>query len=460
MPDKTSLTVEIIASLKTFAPTLNKAARHVGDFAAKAGKHIVKLTKKVAKLGTAIAAAVASFAGLSARKAVREFAEVEKNVREIGTLFGRFSQEQVVEWTRLAQDLAQRYGQTTESILRGIYDIVSAGFTSTRDVTAIIEASLKAATAGLVDASTAVNLIISGLRAYGYEARDAMEVSDVLFTTVKYGRTTFGELAAYMGEVMPTARSAGVSLRQLGAALATITLGGIDTASAVTALNALIEAMVNPSDQAAEALQRLGIRTTDAAGRLMPLVDVVKQLRGRSLQELLEIAQERRAARALLALVNNFQTFEQILEGFQNTIYATDAAFASMADSLDMRRRQLRSTFTNLWQAIGEGLRRPAMAYYQDAIRFLDTLYLLALDRKAEIEAAGNAFVEWVRDSVQRAWAAFQSFKPKTLDWITNILEYVSWWFAYALPKYIWRIAHLLFWVGSYIMKWAENEIK
>ena len=55
----------------------------------------------------------------------------------------------------------------------------------------------------------------------------AGKASDILFQTVEKGKTTIPELGASLGQVMPFAASAGVSLESVGAAMATITAGGV-----------------------------------------------------------------------------------------------------------------------------------------------------------------------------------------------------------------------------------------
>ena len=76
------------------------------------------------------------------------------------------------------------------------------------------------------------------LNALGLEAGDTNKVADQLFTTVRLGKTTMTELSASLGQVLPFARSAGLGLDGVGAAMATLTASGISTAQATTSFGA------------------------------------------------------------------------------------------------------------------------------------------------------------------------------------------------------------------------------
>ena len=112
----------------------------------------------------------------------------------------------------------------------------------------------------------AADAITTLLNSYGLSASHAGDVSDVLFATVKRGKTTFADLAPSIGMVAATAASAGVSLDDLGASVATMTRNGIRTERAVTALNAVVSTFLKPTKEAADYARELGF-TYRAMGR-------------------------------------------------------------------------------------------------------------------------------------------------------------------------------------------------
>ena len=63
---------------------------------------------------------------------------------------------------------------------------------------------------------------------------DAAKASDIMFTTVKLGKTNFDELSGSLFQVAPIASSLGVDFESVGAALADLTAKGTPTSVAAT----------------------------------------------------------------------------------------------------------------------------------------------------------------------------------------------------------------------------------
>ncbi len=349
-----NLGVSLTANTKKFLRGMQRAIRSLKRMA-KAAKHAARVIATVGVAAIAAAAALAAVFVVVGVKGVRAFAALERRAAEVGTLMDEWNRKTLRGLILNFQKLARAFGQSTDAIGKAQYDIVSAGFLDVSESSLIMTQSLKAATAGLTDAGTAASLIISSLRGYQLGASEATRISDILFTTVKFGRTTFGELAQSMGMVIPTAKAAGVSFKELNAALATATLGGLDTTTAVTSLNRLILAMAAPTSAAARAMKAMGIVTTDTAGRLLSLQGVIGQFRGKSIAQIKELTGDIRGARGLLALANNFETFQKILRGFNNTTGATERAFKKMSETVSFKLQQLQATWETMWQRIGAG---------------------------------------------------------------------------------------------------------
>lgn len=90
----------------------------------------------------------------------------------------------------------------------------------------ILEVSAKAAVGGLTETETAADAVTTILNAYKMSAEEAGTVSDQLFTTVRLGKTTFGELGASIAQVAPIAAAYGISIDQVLGAVASLTKQG------------------------------------------------------------------------------------------------------------------------------------------------------------------------------------------------------------------------------------------
>ena len=213
-----------------------------------------------------------------------------------------------IEARKLSKDLGGAVSAT--DILAGQYQIASAGFTRAADSRAIAEASGKLATVGFNDFFSTADLVTKSLRAYGLEASKASDIAAKLNAVVEVGITTIPELAAGFGETAVVANAFGISIDQLGAAIATITTQGSSTPEALTGIEALLRTLANQSPQATEALAKLtlngqrvkfDVATVQAKGLGNALTDVFKAANG-NVEVLREIIPESRALQAALAL--------------------------------------------------------------------------------------------------------------------------------------------------------------
>lgn len=136
-------------------------------------------------------------------------------------------------------NLSNETGVSSAEIAENVYNAISAG-QSTGDAVAFVGKATKLATAGFADTTSALDILTTTLNAYGMESSEVTKVSDMLIQTQNMGKTTVGELAAYMGKVIPTAKDASVGLEQITTAYAKMTANGIQTADSTTYLNSML----------------------------------------------------------------------------------------------------------------------------------------------------------------------------------------------------------------------------
>ncbi|HPE74691.1 MAG TPA: phage tail tape measure protein [Draconibacterium sp.] len=118
-------------------------------------------------------------------------------------------------------------------LAKAYYQIVSAGHDGAKGLELLSVAS-KAATAGVTDTKTAADGLTTILNAWSKDASEAERVADAMFTTVRLGKTTFGELSSQIAQVAPLAASMKIPFEQILSAVASLTFQGVPTAQAVT----------------------------------------------------------------------------------------------------------------------------------------------------------------------------------------------------------------------------------
>lgn len=291
------------------------------------------------KIGTvAIGAITAAFA-----KSVLSANEWQKEFSNVTTLLDTTQ----INTQAMAKELLlldARLGDSTD-LTKGLYQALSASVEPTQAVNFVAE-SAKFAKAALVDTNTAVDVITTGLNAYGYEASRATEISDQLFSVIKLGKTTGAELASVIGKSIPLAANMGIGFDQLGASIAVMTRQGINAANATTQFNAVINAFLKPSDAMLVTLDRLGYSSGSAAIEALGLkgaIDLITQSAGGSKDELAAMFSNTRALRGVLALTGEGASdFDDILKEIQESAGATNTAFEKQELTFDTLKNTLK----------------------------------------------------------------------------------------------------------------------
>jgi len=228
--------------LKTFADVtgLSKLASYLkqhisGLGAVKAAYSGLKAAGSAAldALGAAWRAARRAALGLSAAMAgsVREFYVWNKEAARAWTMMDAG----VEGFTKLRKEISKlspELGVAKSELGKGWYQALSAGVAEND----LIDFLRTAAKVSVADGSTiegAIDGITTVLNAYGMQSSEAAAATDMMFKTVAKGKTTFGELAAYISQAAPAAAAMGVGLDQVLAATATMTKQGIPTATAM-----------------------------------------------------------------------------------------------------------------------------------------------------------------------------------------------------------------------------------
>ncbi len=281
----------------------------------------------------AAAAGGAAVAGVAAVgvASVKMAADFESGIREVGTLLGGLSDNEIGEFRRDILGLSKELGVEAGDLVSGLYQAISAGVP--RDnVIDFLRTSAKAGVGGVSDTLTAVDALSTAVNAFAGQGLTADEAADSLFATVKGGKTTFGELASTIGKISPLANAAGVSFQEMNAAVATLTLGGFSTREAGTGIKNIFSSVsrIEPS----EVRDLFGLDSIEEAFAefgLKGVIDRISEHAGGSSAVLLEMLGNVQAATAVLALSgSNSDKFAGQLQNQADATGAAAAAFEEM----------------------------------------------------------------------------------------------------------------------------------
>lgn len=109
------------------------------------------------------------------------------------------------------------------------------------------------------DLTSAVNSLSSVLKSFNLDASAASDVADALFVAYDKGRVSLGELESRLGTVTPQMNTLGVAFSDGAAAVASLTLSGLNSQTAMTQLRNVLAKLIKPTEQLEQAFEKLGV---------------------------------------------------------------------------------------------------------------------------------------------------------------------------------------------------------
>tara|TARA_B100000925_G_scaffold281078_1_gene252450 strand:- start:3879 stop:6620 length:2742 start_codon:yes stop_codon:yes gene_type:complete len=307
-------------------------------------------TPGVAALGGALKAALGPIAILttaagalsSAFSTLAEQDFAEAKVRSLGVNSDELTK-------RLSDVSRELSGQASVVELTGAaYDVASAGFTNAADAANILKAASLGATGGFSDINTVGDAATSVLNAYGLEADKAGKLVDGFIQTQNDGKIIIGEYAANIAKVAPVAAALGVPLEEVNAAVAQITAGGQGAEVTFTALKTAFAQIA--AGKVGKEFKDFGINidsSTLASDGLAGTLEKIKKSGADAGTIIKAFGTE--AGPSILALLNDTEKFNQLLENQKNSQgQAAKAAFEA-SNTINGALKRLQTAFTNLF---------------------------------------------------------------------------------------------------------------
>ena len=265
---------------------------------------------------------------------------------------------------------------TTTDLVAASYDVLSAGFSKTADVSAVMEASVKGAIGGFSDTATVSDALTSTLNAYGLSADNAGKVTDQFIQTQNAGKIVVDQYAQQIGKVAPLAAAAGISLEELNGFIATATVKGVQAEPAFSGLRQAIAAVLKPSGEAAKLAGELGVQFDAQALKTKGLAGILAELNAKGADTPEVLTQLFGSIEAVAAIAPStgagLKNLQKNIDDIKNSAGAADTAFNKVSASFE---GQTRAAFTELNTAlvsIGNGVKGVA-APIAGALAFLLT---------------------------------------------------------------------------------------
>lgn len=238
--------------------------------------------QRVQSFGASIAGAGSKLFGLSVAAAlplagaVQTFAGYEQSMARVRAITGAAPED----FIRL-QEEAKRLGEVTvysaSDAARAMSEFALAGL-SVNDILTSSGPALELAAAGQMDIAEAAKISLRIMKGMGIQASELRESTDLLakaFTTSATDLVELGEAFKFIG---PDARSAGISLAEITAAIQDLSDAGIKGEMAGTTLRGAIQSLVNPSAEGKKMMEQLGVSVRDEQGNFRKFADIIADL--------------------------------------------------------------------------------------------------------------------------------------------------------------------------------------
>ena len=253
------------ANIQQFQSSMATAQQTMADF------------NKAAQ-GAALAAG-AAFAGLAIplKSAIDTFASFEAEMNKIAAVSGATKAE-LGQLTETALRLGAQTQFSAREAAAGMAELAKSGFNAQQTMAAI-PGVLSLAAAGGTSVARAAEISAGALRGFGLDVSQAGRVADLLAQSANQSAVDISDLGTSLKYVAPVAHASGQSIEEMSSALSILGNNMIKGSQAGTTLRQLMERFADPPKKAGEELARLGVSLVDVKGNMLPLSDVIDQLR-------------------------------------------------------------------------------------------------------------------------------------------------------------------------------------
>lgn len=200
---------------------------------------------------------------------------------------------------------------------------------------------LNLATAAGADLGTTSDIVTDALTAFGLKANDAGMFADVLAAASTNSNTTVEMMGETFKYAAPIAGALGYSVKDTAIAIGLMANAGIKGSQAGTSLRTALTNMASPTKEASDMMAKLGIHTKDSNGNMLPLRDLIGQLRskfkGLSKEQQTQAAETmfgKEAMSGMLAIINaSDEDYGKLTSSIDNSSGAAEKMSKTMSDS-------------------------------------------------------------------------------------------------------------------------------
>lgn len=217
------------------------------------GESVQSAGFKMQSLGTKLMPASLGAQGLITAS-VKMANDFDNGMAKVNTIAG-LSDDKLSGLSKSLLRVSNQTGQSATDIAEAAYQSLSASV-PTDQVAKFTKTAANLAKTGYTDTASAVDVLSTAINAYGLKTSEASKLSDMLIQTQNRGKITVNELAAQMGNVIPTASALGVNMANLSTGYVQLTKQGINAAASTTELRAMFNELSKSGSGVSKVLKK------------------------------------------------------------------------------------------------------------------------------------------------------------------------------------------------------------
>lgn len=313
-----------------------------------------KMTKSInaATIAKGAMAAAAIYVANKLRVTTKEVMAYQKQLGMVNTLL-KVSRDELNKYGDEFERLSLKTGASKTEIANAAYQALSSGV-GKGDLIGFLETASKTAIAGQATVEQSVGTITSIINAYKMEMSEAGKVADWLLTIQNEGVTTVRELGDQLGDVTSISAALGVSLNDVGGAIAQMTVNGNNTAKTITMLKSMLSELSKEGQMAADNFEKLsGQSFTEFianGGTLQEAMIKMEEYAKKSNKSVVDLFSSVEAGSAALNLTGiNAENFANKLEKVASSSGELETAYRTATDNIQSEWEKLVIAMDNRW---------------------------------------------------------------------------------------------------------------
>lgn len=341
---------------------LNTTMGKIGNKFSELGPRLQEIGSKMQSVGRNMSMYVSApiVAGFGA--AVKKSIDFDDSMRKVKATSGATGNE-----FQQLRDKALEMGAKTKFSASESADALNymalAGW-DTKDMLGGIDGVMQLAAASGEDLGQVSDIVTDSLTAFGMKAKDSGHFADVLAQTSSKANTDVRGLGEAFKYVAPVAGALGYTVEDTSIAIGLMSNAGIKGEKAGTALRTMFTNLSKPTGDMKKKMDELGISITDSNGNMLPMRDVMDQLRGK----FKGLSKEQQASAAATIFG------KEAMSGALAIINASDEDYQKLTKSIDGSKGAAKRMSDEMEGGIGGSIRQMKSAIESLAISIGDVM--------------------------------------------------------------------------------------